>query len=105
MPKVTFQFAGNQITVDAKDGDTILKIALDHDITMGHACDGEGRCTTCMCKVLKGAKNLTPRSGREKFMGVTQDHFRLSCQARVQGDAKILIWPEGWPHKAIKPFK
>lgn len=87
MPKVTFHHSNGQVTVvEAAEGDSILKIALDHDIPMEHACGGNGFCTTCMCRVKKGMELLSPRNDREENMGVTDDPYRLSCQTTVQGD-------------------
>jgi ferredoxin len=91
VPKVTFHYAGQVTTVDATDGDTLLKIALDNGIPMEHACGGNGFCTTCMCTVKEGMPNLNERNDREENMGITSDPYRLSCQARVQGDVEIEV--------------
>lgn len=91
MPKVTFHYAGTQKIVEAKDGESILKIALDSGIPMEHACGGNGFCTTCMCTVKNGMQNLSPRNDREENMGITSDPWRLSCQSRVQGDIEIEV--------------
>ncbi len=91
MPKVTFHYAGTQKIVEAKDGETILKIALDSGIPMEHACGGNGFCTTCMCKVKHGMENLSPRNDREENMGITDDPDRLSCQTEIRGDVTIEV--------------
>lgn len=92
MPKVTFIQPNGQVTaVEAKSGETILKIALDHQIVIEHACGGNGFCTTCMCDVQKGMENLSARNDREENMGITDDPQRLSCQATVQGDVTVTV--------------
>lgn len=92
MPKITFHHSNGQVTVaDAKEGESILKIALDHNIPMEHACGGNGFCTTCMCKVQKGMEQLSPRNDREENMGITSDPYRLSCQSRVKGTEDLEI--------------
>ncbi len=92
MPKVTFKQDGGQITtVEAAEGESILKIALDHGIPMEHACGGNGFCTTCMCEVEEGISNLSPRNDREENMGVVDDPKRLSCQAQVKGDIVVRV--------------
>lgn len=92
MPKVTFIDTDGQVTeVEAAQGETILKIALDHNIPMEHACGGNGFCTTCMCQVEKGMENLSPRNDREENMGVVDDPNRLSCQSQVQGDVTVKL--------------
>ena len=91
MPKVRFLFNGQEQIVDAQEGDTILKIALDAGIPMEHACGGNGFCTTCMCKVREGMPNLSPRTDREENMGVLEDPDRLSCQSEVRGDVTVEV--------------
>jgi ferredoxin len=88
---VTFHYNGQVKTVEAPDGQTVLQVALDHGIPMEHACGGNGFCTTCMCAVKEGMENLTPRNDREENMGITSDPYRLSCQARVQGDMTVEV--------------
>lgn len=91
MPQVTFVINGKSVTVEGKEGDTLLQIALDHDIAIEHACGGNGFCTTCLCKVKKGAEGLSPRNDREENMGITDDPDRLGCQAQVQGDTTVEV--------------
>lgn len=92
MPKVTFRHSNGQVTVvEAKEGESLLKIALDNGIPMEHACGGNGFCTTCMCKVQRGMEQLSARNDREENMGVTSDPYRLSCQTRVHKDADVDI--------------
>ncbi len=92
MPTVTFIQQDGQIKkVQAADGETILKIALDNGIPMEHACGGNGFCTTCMCNVKEGMGNLSPRNDREENMGVVDDPQRLSCQSQVNGDVVVEV--------------
>ncbi|MBM3228012.1 (2Fe-2S)-binding protein [Candidatus Peribacteria bacterium] len=91
MAKVAFHYSGQVKTVEAKDGETILQIALDNAIPMEHACGGNGFCTTCMCQVKKGMENLSPRNDREENMGIVEDPDRLSCQAQVRGDVEVEV--------------
>ena len=91
MPKVTFHYDGQVQIVEAKDGETLLQIALDNGIPMEHACGGNGFCTTCMCDVKEGMGNLSERNDREENMGITDDPNRLSCQTKVHGDVEIEV--------------
>jgi len=91
MPKVRFLQNGQIKEVEAKEGESILQIALDNGIPMEHACGGNGFCTTCMCHVKEGMENLSPRNDREENMGVINDPERLSCQAQVNGDVTVEV--------------
>ena len=91
MPKVTFHYAGQIKIVEAQNGESILKIALDNGIPMEHACGSNGFCTTCMCTVKSGMENLNERNDREENMGITNDPYRLSCQARLKGDVEVEV--------------
>lgn len=91
MPKVRFLRNGQITEVEAPEGDSILKIALDHGIPVESACGGNGFCTTCLCRVKEGMENLTPRNDREENMGIVHDHERLSCQAEVNGDVTVEV--------------
>lgn len=82
---------GQRKTVEAKDGQTLLQIALDSGIPMEHACGGNGFCTTCLCQVREGMERLSPRNDREENMGVIDDPDRLSCQTEVRGDVVVEI--------------
>ncbi|MEQ1849503.1 MAG: 2Fe-2S iron-sulfur cluster-binding protein [Candidatus Peribacteraceae bacterium] len=92
MPKVIFHLPNGQVKeVEAPNGETVLRIALDNGIPMETACGGNGFCTTCMCNVKEGMQNLSPRNDREENMGITEDPRRLGCQARVQGDVTVEV--------------
>ncbi|PIR48966.1 hypothetical protein COU80_00960 [Candidatus Peregrinibacteria bacterium CG10_big_fil_rev_8_21_14_0_10_55_24] len=91
MPKITFVIGGKEQICDAAEGQTVLEAALEHGIPMEHACGGNGFCTTCRCKVHKGAENLSPRNDREQMMGVTADPDRLGCQAKILGDVEVEV--------------
>lgn len=92
VPIVTFILPDGQIKrVESPAGDSILKIALDNNLPMEHACGGNGFCTTCMCNVQEGMDRLTVRNDNEENMGVMDDPFRLGCQAKVEGDVTVKI--------------
>lgn len=91
MPKVIFHCSGQEKIVEGKEGETLLKIAINHAIPMEHACGGNGFCTTCMCRVRSGMQHLSERNDREENMGITQDPYRLGCQARVRGTGDAAV--------------
>jgi ferredoxin len=94
MPNVTFHYDGQVKVVEAKDGKTILQIALENGIPMESACGGNGFCTTCLCSIKNGKKALeegrvTAASEQEEVMGVGTPEKRLGCQARVRGEIEV----------------
>jgi 2Fe-2S ferredoxin len=89
--KVTF-LPINQ-TVTATRGDSLLEVALAHDIPLHHACGGYCACTTCQVRVKDGAQNLSAIEEEEKERLERADEVgptsRLGCQARVMGDVVV----------------
>ena len=90
MPKVTFlpnpDLCPNGVTVNANEGDTICKVALDNNIKIEHACEMSCACTTCHVIVTEGFDTLEDSSDEEEDMldkawGLEQ-RSRLSCQLR-----------------------
>ena len=83
------------MVVEARDGDSILDTALNHDVPLQHACGGFCACTTCHVQVKAGGDRLSPIEGEEEErLGSLADHTplsRLGCQARVHGDATVEI--------------
>src|SRR3990167_8958138 len=71
-----------------QDGESLLDIALNHDVPIQHACGGFCACTTCHIYVLEGADFLTPVEDDEKERLAAADdshpNSRLACQARIK---------------------
>ncbi|MFZ9595779.1 MAG: 2Fe-2S iron-sulfur cluster-binding protein [Bdellovibrionia bacterium] len=93
MPKVTF-LPMNQ-TVEAKTGESLLDVAIEHDIPIQHACGGFCACTTCHVLVKSGAENLSPIEDEEAERmerGLElAPQSRLGCQAQVRGDVVVEV--------------
>lgn len=92
MPKVTFVVSGQEKTVEAREGETLLQAAQANGIVMEAACGGNGFCATCKCHIRSGQENVSPLNEREEAMGMTGDE-RLGCQTTVKGD--VTVEPEG----------
>ncbi len=93
-PQVTFQPV--QTTVDAKEGESLLDVALNHDIPMQHACGGFCACATCHIRVISGAENLAPIEADEEDRVQTADRFdaktsRLACQCRIVKGGQLTV--------------
>lgn len=93
MPKVTFQ--PMNVTVEATRGESLLDIAIAHEIPLQHACGGFCACTTCHVVVKSGDANLSPMEDEEQErLDRVSDytlHSRLGCQAKVEGDVTVHI--------------
>ena len=91
--KVTFQPL--DVTVEGEKGESVLEIALRHDIPLEHNCGGNCACTTCHVIVKGGMENLSEMEDEEddmldKAKGLTLTS-RLGCQAHVYGDIVVEI--------------
>jgi ferredoxin, 2Fe-2S len=96
MPKVTF--LPRNITVEAREGESILDVALNHDVPLAHACGGFCACTTCHVIVREGDKLLSELEEDEeerldRATNVTL-HSRLGCQAKVHGNVTVEVQSE-----------
>lgn len=93
MPTVTFFPMG--LSVEVKEGKTILQAAVDNHIDLPHACGGNCSCTTCHVIVRQGEENLSEIEEEEDnrldmAAGLTI-HSRLGCQARICGDVIVEV--------------
>lgn len=93
MPKVTFSSVDQ--TCEADDGESLLDVALNHDVPIMHACGGFCACTTCHVIVKEGAAHLSEIDEDEAERMETLDgrtaQSRLGCQAKVHGDVTVEI--------------
>ena len=86
MPKITFITTDYQrITVDAKNGLSIMEVATEQDLAMPAACGGSCACATCHVVIEEGWYNrlLPPTDEEEDLLDSAQDltnTSRLSCQ-------------------------
>ena len=94
MPKITFH--PTQQTFEAKLGESILDVALTHNISIQHACGGFCACTTCHVIVKSGMENLSQIEDEEQdrlevaATGLMVSS-RLGCQAKINGDVVVEI--------------
>ena len=93
MPRVTF--LPDNVTVEARTGDTILDAALDHGIALEHDCGGNCACTTCHVLIEEGAENVSAMEEVEEDRLLTAPNrnanSRLGCQVLVRGDVTITL--------------
>ena len=92
MPKITF-LPVNQ-SFEGSAGESVLDVALNHDVPLMHACGGFCACTTCHVHVKEG--KLSPMEEDEKERLETtasgvNENSRLACQAKLDGDVTVEI--------------
>ena len=93
MPRVTF--LPHNITVEAREGDSILNVTLDNAIGLPHNCGGVCACSTCHVVIRQGLQNLSNMEEVESDQldeaeGLTLSS-RLACQAKILGDVVVEI--------------
>jgi 2Fe-2S ferredoxin len=100
MPKVTF-LPMNE-TYEAKEGESILDVAIANDVPLQHACGGFCACTTCHVHVKSGLEHLSAseEEEEERLDRATQITLqsRLGCQAKIHGDIVVEIQNIGHGH-------
>ena len=93
--KVSVTFQPQNIIAEGEEGDSILNIAIEHDIPLDHNCGGNCACTTCHVIVKKGMESLSEiDEGEEDMLDRAKDltlTSRLGCQAHVYGDVIVEI--------------
>ncbi len=89
MAKITFvNRDGSEAVVDARDGLSVMEVAIDNDVDIEAACEGSLACATCHMVVDPDwFDKLDPPSEEEEDMldlafGLTRTS-RLTCQIRV----------------------
>lgn len=100
-PQVTFEIPSpsggetQRCTVSARAGQTLLEVAIAHDIPIQHACGGFCACTTCHVHVKGSAAGLGPMQEEEEDRIGSVDRYtpesRLACQTPVTGDVTVTI--------------
>jgi len=80
--------------IEAKPGDKLIEVALDHGVDIEHACEKACACTTCHVIVREGFDSLEESDETEddlldKAWGLEPDS-RLSCQVEI-GDEDLVI--------------
>ena len=99
MPKVTFQNplglgSAGPLTIDCKNGISILDAAESCGARVGHACGGNLACSTCHVWVQKGLDSLPEVADKENdIMDKAFDvrpESRLGCQAKLADDDLVV---------------
>lgn len=100
MYSIQFNFEGKEkapVTLtNIESGQTLLEIALGHDIELHHNCGGVCSCTTCHLYIEAGMEHIDEMSRREKDyvqrVRNPRPNSRLACQSLLNdGEGMIEI--------------
>ena len=98
MPKITYiAFDGNETTVDAKEGMSVMQTAVNNGVDgIVAECGGACSCATCHVYVDEGWFDKLPEAqAMEKemldFVMSPQPTSRLSCQIKVTAELDGLV--------------
>lgn len=96
----------SELDIMAEVGQSILQIALDHDIHIEHACGGVCACSTCHVYLEKGEACCNEPTDEEldrveEAPGL-QVNSRLSCQTIIEKPGAIVIKVPAWNRNAVK---
>ena len=80
--------------------ESILDVALNHNIFLDHACGGNCACTTCHVHVKQGAELLSEidddEADRMDTAADLQLNSRLGCQAVIEKPGEIVVEIPAW---------
>src|ERR1051326_5902508 len=106
--RITFQ--PENVTVEYEHGklpyqdhgkpESILDIAINHNIFLDHACGGNCACTTCHVRVRQGAETLPDmdddEADRLDMAADLQLNSRLGCQAQIVKPGEVVVEIPAW---------
>ena len=85
----TIKFLPYETTIQVRDGDTVIRAALEAGVHVNASCGGEGVCGKCRVLIEDG----TVEGGiSEKLSDEDREHgYRLACRAVVKSDLTVRI--------------
>lgn len=88
---------GREIVVDAPEGQSLMQVALDNDVTgiLGD-CGGACSCATCHCYIAEEFESRIPEASsiEKSILEISTDvqaNSRLGCQVTVTKDLEGLV--------------
>lgn len=90
MPKIEIL---GQAEYDVAPGTNLLTFLQDRgfDTKLPASCNGEGMCSTCACRVVSGGGQPNANEADVLSQEQLQEHWRLSCQVKVQDDVQLIV--------------
>lgn len=89
MTTYSVKFLPYDMSIDASEGDTIIRAALEAGVHVNASCGGEGVCGKCRVIIEDG---VVEGGISEKLSDADQEKgYRLACQAKVKSDLVVRI--------------
>jgi adenylate cyclase len=86
------RFLPDEVTVEARPGESLLDAARRAGIPLTAACGGEAACTTCRVLVVEGADTMSAPPAEEAVLLAPlgpNGQIRLACRAVAEGPAVV----------------
>lgn len=91
----TVRFVDQDLSVEARIGQSILDVAQSIHAPEGYACGGVCACSTCHVYIEKGRELLSEaEEDEEDILDKAFDvrmNSRLGCQAKIERDGEIVV--------------
>jgi len=87
--------AGDRLLIHARRGESFRSVLLREGIMIDFPCGGQGSCGKCRITV-----DPPPASGLVEGLPLPEN-MRLACQARVEGDCRLVLPPAGPPEAPV----
>ena len=89
MSQCKITFLPNNRTIEASEGDSLIRAALQAGVHINASCGGEGVCAKCRVQIEQGVVDggISERLSEADL----EAGYRLACQTKVAGEAVIRI--------------
>ncbi len=98
MANITFKFeekGKEPVTHEIFEGESILEVALDNNISLNHNCGGVCGCSTCHVYIESGEDLLPEMSDREEeYVDRARSpkyNSRLACQCKLDEEGDLVV--------------
>jgi 2Fe-2S ferredoxin len=94
-PRVRFEPMGLDVSVPR--GRRVYDVAMAHGLPLAQSCRGDGICSRCAVRVLRGAEYLSPERRPErarKAANRVDRELRLACLTTVRGP--VVLTTDYW---------
>jgi Na+-transporting NADH:ubiquinone oxidoreductase subunit F len=77
--------------IEVESGASLLNTLASNGVYLPSACGGKGSCGQCKCQITEGGGEILDSEKGHFTRKEQMDHWRLGCQAKVQGDMSIKV--------------